>query len=148
MVYFLWFYHALFTQYAINKTKAAQQEQQMVAELDSALNEWIDTIPDHCAYLVQSSYFQYLSLIAFGSAVGSSQERHHVSQPVGFFVFVVSCIADRYSPAIHTIAGEILYVVVSFPRNLHQCSTVCIAHHGRTVLFNNEFASSVLASGV
>ena len=40
-------------QYSINKSKALlgfvgqQWEQRIVAELDSALNKWIDTVPDH-----------------------------------------------------------------------------------------------------
>ena len=42
------------TQYSINKSKillgfvGPQWEQHIVAELDSALNKWIDTVPDHC----------------------------------------------------------------------------------------------------
>ena len=41
-------------QYSINKSKillgfvGPQWEQHIVAELDSALNKWIDTVPDHC----------------------------------------------------------------------------------------------------
>ena len=40
-------------QYSINKSKALlgfvgqQWEQHIVAELDSALNKWIDSVPDH-----------------------------------------------------------------------------------------------------
>lgn len=44
-------------QYSINKSKALlgfvgqQWEQHIVAELDSALNRWVDSVPDHRAYL-------------------------------------------------------------------------------------------------
>jgi hypothetical protein len=44
-------------QYSINKLKillgfvGQQWEQQIVAELDSALNKWIDDVPDHRMYL-------------------------------------------------------------------------------------------------
>ncbi|KZT07889.1 uncharacterized protein LAESUDRAFT_724354 [Laetiporus sulphureus 93-53] len=47
----LWF--TLRTIYSINKSKALlgfvgkQWEQQIVAELDSALNKWVDSVPDH-----------------------------------------------------------------------------------------------------
>ena len=43
----------MFWQYSINKSKALlgfvgpQWEQHIVAELDSALNKWIDSVPDH-----------------------------------------------------------------------------------------------------
>ncbi len=43
-------------QYSINKSKALlgfvgqQWEQHIVAELDSALNKWIDSVPDHRAF--------------------------------------------------------------------------------------------------
>ena len=43
----------LVMQYSINKSKALlgfvgqQWEQHIVAELDSALNKWIDSVPDH-----------------------------------------------------------------------------------------------------
>jgi hypothetical protein len=41
-------------QYSINKSKVflgfvgQQWEQHFVAELDSALNQWIDAVPEHC----------------------------------------------------------------------------------------------------
>lgn len=43
-------------QYSINKSKALlgfvgqQWEQHIVAELDSALNKWVDSVPDHCTF--------------------------------------------------------------------------------------------------
>lgn len=45
-------------QYSINKSKALlgfvgqQWEQHIVAELDSALNKWVDSVPDHRTFLV------------------------------------------------------------------------------------------------
>jgi hypothetical protein len=45
-----------FLQYSINKSKVLlgfvghQWEQHIVAELDSALNRWIDAVPDHCVF--------------------------------------------------------------------------------------------------
>ena len=42
-------------QYSINKSKLSlgfvgpEWEQRIVAELDSALNKWIDTVPEHCS---------------------------------------------------------------------------------------------------
>jgi len=54
-------------QYAINKSKillgvvGQQWEQQIVAELDSALNKWVDSVPDHCAFhaplFLMTTYF-------------------------------------------------------------------------------------------
>ena len=47
-------------QYSINKSKALlgfvgqQWEQHIVAELDSALNKWIDSVPDHRTRLSRS----------------------------------------------------------------------------------------------
>ena len=44
------------SQYAINKSKilfgyvGPNWEQHIVAELDSALNKWVDSVPDHCTY--------------------------------------------------------------------------------------------------
>ena len=41
-------------QYSINKSKVLlgfigpRWEQHIVSELDSALNKWIDAVPDHC----------------------------------------------------------------------------------------------------
>ncbi len=49
-------------QYSINKSKillgfvGQQWEQHIVAELDSALNKWVDSIPDHrtsCLYFIK-----------------------------------------------------------------------------------------------
>lgn len=45
-------------QYSINKSKALlgfvgqQWEQHIVAELDSALNKWVDSVPDHRRFSV------------------------------------------------------------------------------------------------
>ena len=45
-------------QYSINKSKALlgfvgqQWEQHIVAELDSALNKWVDSVPDHRMFFV------------------------------------------------------------------------------------------------
>ena len=44
------------SQYAINKSKILfgyvgnNWEQHIVAELDSALNRWVDSVPDHCTF--------------------------------------------------------------------------------------------------
>ena len=41
-------------QYAINRSKVVlgfvgpEREQHIVSELDSALNRWVDSIPNHC----------------------------------------------------------------------------------------------------
>lgn len=46
----------LAVQYTINKSKllfgfvGAEWKQGVVAELDSALNEWISGVPPHCSY--------------------------------------------------------------------------------------------------
>lgn len=43
-------------QYAINRSKVAfgrvgpQWEQDIVSEIDSALNAWLDSVPEHCAF--------------------------------------------------------------------------------------------------
>ena len=45
------------SQYAINKSKVLfgyvgeHWEQHIVAELDSALNKWVDSVPDHCTFI-------------------------------------------------------------------------------------------------
>lgn len=45
------------SQYSINKSKillgfvGQQWEQHIVSELDSALNKWVDSVPDYCAFL-------------------------------------------------------------------------------------------------
>ena len=47
--------NTLFVQYSINKSKSLhglvgpQWEKHIVAELDSALNKWVDSVPNHCA---------------------------------------------------------------------------------------------------
>jgi hypothetical protein len=58
-------------QYSINKSKVLlgfvghQWEQNIVAELDSALNKWIDSVPDHCTFspLVSPPSLIELSLV-------------------------------------------------------------------------------------
>jgi hypothetical protein len=63
-------------QYSIKKSKASlgfvgqDWEQRMVAELDSALNKWMDSLPDHCECLEFTSselLVAQLSLSAMGS---------------------------------------------------------------------------------
>lgn len=47
-------------QYSINKSKVVlglagrQSEQRIVAELDSALNKWMDSVPDHRMSLINA----------------------------------------------------------------------------------------------
>lgn len=45
-------------QYSTNKSKSLLgsgrhiRDQQVVAELDSAMNKWIDTVPEHCMHSI------------------------------------------------------------------------------------------------
>ena len=50
-------------QYSINKSQSLlgygkdRRDQQVVAELDSAMNKWVDTVPNHCMYYAHDLNF-------------------------------------------------------------------------------------------
>ena len=58
-------------QYSINKSKVMlgfvgpQWEQHIVAELDSALNKWIDSVPDHRKF--RPGYARFLNSLSLSS---------------------------------------------------------------------------------
>jgi hypothetical protein len=71
--------HIFCVQYSINKSKSflgfvgPHWEQHIVAELDSALNEWIDTVPGHRAYLCFGRFNR--SIDRLGQSNGIQQAR-------------------------------------------------------------------------
>ena len=46
----------------IEPPTSSEQEEQVIRELDRALNEWIDNAPDHCAFCASPSSC-YLTLL-------------------------------------------------------------------------------------
>jgi hypothetical protein len=64
------------TQYSINKSKVLlgfvgqEWEQRIVSELNSALNQWVDSVPDHRAHYIVSppANFAYLRTVRWDPA--------------------------------------------------------------------------------
>lgn len=117
---------ALRTLYSTRKSKAlsglvgGQWEQRVVAELDSAMNKWIDSVPEHREQ--PSSDIHLLTFYGprLCSSVGSSPGEYALLRPVCIPArHVLSCSHPDTSPiSAHTISLD-----VSFIRHLFQCST-------------------------
>ena len=114
------------SQYSINKSKlflgfvGPHWEQHIVAELDSALNEWIDTVPNHRAYFFPKH-------LAYSLNAPASQMGHNGTefQRARLVLTVRKPLQPLLSPAnsraspIHTITAEAVSVIIPIPCDLH-----------------------------
>jgi hypothetical protein len=93
-------------QYSINKSKVflgffgQEWEQSILSELDSALNQWVDSVPDHCA--TPGSLSGLLTLIiSVGSALGPKPQGPSVFRSVGDPLGGVLSAPDHDPPTLH-----------------------------------------------
>lgn len=110
-------------QYSINKSKillgfvGPQWEQHIVAELDSALNKWIDTVPDHCKWCNQSSWVTSLIIC---SALGPTPREPPVLQPIRHIIRNILPPSDSHPSSIHSLTPKTVTSDFPFAGNLHQ----------------------------
>lgn len=113
-------------QYSINKSKVmlgfvgSQWEQHIVAELDSAMNKWVDSVPDHCK-LFATLFDLHLSS-GLVSAMGPQSRERSVAKPVSVSVCNILPPPNYRSSTLHPIASETFTTLVPVPRDLHECS--------------------------
>jgi hypothetical protein len=92
-------------QYSINKSKVLlgfvgqEWEQRVVSQLDSALNQWVDSVPDHRTF---HSSPRVLALTRFNSALGSPPRGFCFLQAVGAPLRCVLPAADHDPSPVHT----------------------------------------------
>ena len=117
-------------QYSINKSKALlgfvgqQWEQHIVAELDSALNKWVDSVPDHRTFFCRTadfrSYFPCNS-----SAMGPQSGGHRIFPSIGNPLCQLLPPPDSRTSSFHPITPKTFGPVLSLACNLHErCSVV------------------------
>ena len=99
-------------------------EEQTVAELDSALNGWFDSIPDHCMFRLWM-HPQRLSDILSRSAVGSPTRGRDLLCSVCESARGVLFHTDRNPPSVHPVFAQRRFSLFRRTRNLRECRT-CI----------------------
>ena len=115
-------------QYSINKSKALlgfvgqQWEQHIVAELDSALNKWVDSVPDHRTSLVN----QLLLILNLcdASAMGPASRGRGVFPSVSYPLCQLLPPPDPRTPPFYSVTPKALGPVLSLACNLYECCQV------------------------
>lgn len=114
---------ALRTLYSTKKSKLLtglignQWEQHVVAELDSAMNNWKDSLLDHCASAGRRLTFWII--YHDSSAVESSSREYHIPTPICLASYNVLLHPNPNPPTIHP---ESVSTLVSVPCHMHQRS--------------------------
>jgi len=123
-------------QYSINKLKVLlgfvgqQWEQQIVAELDSALNKWIDTVPDHRMWLNLDFILPLPLSSTSRSPVGSKQGRQQLFHAVVSPLCKLLSCPDPHPPPIHPVAPKTVSSIFPFLGDLYECCSILQSHHG------------------
>ena len=112
-------------QYSINKSKALlgfvgqQWEQHIVAELDSALNKWVDSVPDHRTFFFADLRVPF-SFLHNTSSMGPASGRHSVFPSIGNALCQLLPPSDSRTSSFHPVAAKTLNPVLPIACNLYK----------------------------
>jgi hypothetical protein len=95
-------------------------EEHTVASLDSALNSWFDSVPDHREYIFKVVFFS-LILILLCSSLGSPAGESDILRSVRGLARRVLLYSDHNPSAIHPFVPEGGLLVFPCARNLREC---------------------------
>jgi hypothetical protein len=99
-------------QYSVNKSKilfgfaGPRWEQRIVAELDSALNNWVDSVPDHRLCPSISVHLLILTQTYTCSPLGPKPRRLDLLQSIRVSARSVLSHANHGSPVVYTLPEE------------------------------------------
>lgn len=114
---------ALRTLYSTKKSKLLtgligdQWEQRVVADLDSAMNNWKDSLPDHCAS-VGKRLTSWIVNHEF-STMEPSSRKYHIPTPICLASYDVLLHSNSNPPTVHR---ESVSSVIPVPCHMYQCS--------------------------
>ena len=113
------------SQYSINKSRASlghtgsEWEEKTVAELDSALNNFIDSVPDHRKRLFASLGLSFYSQTTASTLEPTSRE-HALPQSVVHLIRTVLFTPDDGTSTVHTKPSKPFEVFAAFSRDMHE----------------------------
>lgn len=93
--------------------------QRVVSELDSDLNKFIGSIPEHRTHFSPMILGPLLIVVVPSSQMGSAARKRHLPQPVGFALCIILCSADHRAPFVYPAPSTTLLVVLPVTCYMH-----------------------------
>ena len=96
-----------------------QWEQKIVAELDSAINKWIDMVPLHCECSANMFHCRPHNSLN-RSTMGPRSRRSSLPEPVGYTLCELLFAADLHTQAIYSVTSQTFTAHPAFLGDLHK----------------------------
>lgn len=120
------------SQYSIKRSgsifnqSAQHSDQELIAELDSAMNNWMDSVPSHCTTDL-ASYVWPASLIPWYSEMASKWQQRTRPQTISCAARNLLPSSDLHSSTVHTFSSEPYSRCISFSGNMYQCRALVLS---------------------
>ena len=114
------------------------QTQRIVSDLDSKLNEFIDSIPDHRTFRMTIHKFYLRTKANPCSQVGTPPRARHIHGPVGVTIYLLLLLANHHPSIVHATATTPVICLVPLTCNMHQRSKILYTHRRYAVDAHGE----------